>query len=65
MGAGAAPGEAGAMEHHMRRRSRTKGWLEGVFLAVTASCVVLAVLRPDLYGGLVQHFAATVSHWVH
>ncbi|HEY8986946.1 MAG TPA: hypothetical protein VIU15_46175 [Streptomyces sp.] len=55
------------MERHAQqkeRRSRGGRW-EGVMLSLAAGFAVLAVIRPDLYGGLVEGFAAHVTGTSH
>jgi hypothetical protein len=41
--------------------NRRGGWWELLFLTMAAGAAVLAVVRPDLYGGLAQHFATAVA----
>ncbi|QNP68596.1 hypothetical protein IAG44_03315 [Streptomyces roseirectus] len=43
-----------------KTQTRAPRW-EGVLLSIAATIAVLAVIRPDLYGGLVEGIAATVT----
>ncbi|WP_416972711.1 hypothetical protein [Streptomyces sp. 4F14] len=59
--------EAGGMqrqEQQKKRRSLAGGW-EGILLSLAAGFAVLAVIRPDLYGGLIEGFATTVTALAH
>ncbi|MET8976975.1 hypothetical protein ABZX85_15275 [Streptomyces sp. NPDC004539] len=51
-------------EQHKEHRSRGGRW-EGVLLSLAAGVAVLAVIRPDLYGGLVEGLAAHVTGSAH
>ncbi|MFM9441350.1 hypothetical protein [Streptomyces acidiscabies] len=55
------------MERHgqqKKRRSLAGRW-EGIVLSLAATFTVLAVIRPDLYGGLVEGAAMAVTGLAH
>ncbi|MDX3386455.1 hypothetical protein ACSCBZ_22175 [Streptomyces niveiscabiei] len=51
-------------EEQTKHRSWAGRW-EGLVLCLAAGFAVLAVIRPDLYGGLIEGAAETVTALAH